>query len=76
MSAIIAMANTRAVAQVAKMLGVTVKTVWRWDREGRLKPADQVVRFRQESYQARPRQRVAYCRVSSPSRRPDLKNQR
>ncbi len=39
MSVIIAMANTRTVAQVAKMLGVTVKTVWRWDREGRLKSA-------------------------------------
>ncbi len=75
-------------AQVAKILGVTVKTVQRWDREGRLKPAgrtvtnrryytaSQVVRFRQESHQARPRQRVAYCRVSSQSQRPDLKNQR
>ncbi|MHB1612649.1 MAG: MerR family DNA-binding transcriptional regulator, partial [Sulfobacillus sp.] len=25
-------------AQIAKILGVTVRTVQRWDREGRLKP--------------------------------------
>ncbi len=75
-------------AQVAKILGVTGNPVQRWDREGRRKPsgrtvtnrrdytADQGVRFRQESRQARPRQRIAYGRVSSQGPRLDRKNPR
>ncbi len=58
-------------------------------REGRLKPAgrtatgrryyteDQILAFRhQRPATTGPRKTVAYCRVSSQSQRPDLKNQR
>ncbi|PSR30918.1 MAG: IS607 family transposase, partial [Sulfobacillus benefaciens] len=75
--------------EVAHLLGVNIKTVQRWDREGRLKPAgrtatgrryyteDQILAFRHERpAPTGPRKIVAYCRVSSPSQRPDLKNQR
>ena len=68
---------------------MNIKTIQRWDREGRLKPAgrtitgrryyteDQILAFRHQ--RPRPphaRKIVAYCRVSSQSQRPDLKNQR
>jgi len=71
------------------MLGVNIKTVQRWDREGRLKPAgrtatgrryyteEQILAFRhQRPAPQRPRKIVAYCRVSSQGQRPDLRNQR
>ena len=79
---------TLTAAQVAKFLGVTVKTVQRWDREGRLTPAgrtatnrrcyteEQIARFRHETAVSGPRRTAAYGRVSSQSQRPDLKNQR
>ena len=82
------MKNTLTSTQVARLLGVTVKTVQRWDREGRLKPEgrtatnrryyteEQIARFRQETVYHGPRQIVAYCRVSRQSQRTDLKNQR
>ncbi|MCL5066271.1 MAG: MerR family transcriptional regulator [Firmicutes bacterium] len=75
-------------AQVAEIFAAMVKTVQPWDRQGRLNPAgctvtnrryysaDQRVRFRPESLQASPRQRITYCRVSSQSQRPDRANQR
>ncbi len=82
------MKTTLTSAQVAKLLGVTVKTVQRWDREGRLVPSgrtatnrryyteEQIARFRQETVHRGPRRQVAYCRVSSQSQRTDLKHQR
>ena len=76
--------------KAAQLLGVTVKTLQRWEREGRLKPAarsDSNRRMYTES-QIRefaglsrnkgeaPGRLVAYCRVSSAAQRPDLANQR
>ena len=71
------------------MLDVNSKTIQRWDRESRLKPAgrtatgrryyteDQILAFRhQPPVTTSPRKTVAYCRVSSQSQRPDLKDQR
>ena len=82
------MDKTYTITEVARLLGVKVKTVQRWDREGRLKAAgrtvtdrryyteEQIRAFRQEMEHHGPRQTVVYCRVSSQSQRPDLKNQR
>jgi predicted site-specific integrase-resolvase len=83
------MKRTLTSREVAHLLGVNIKTVQRWDREGRLKPAgrtatgrryyteDQILAFRHERpAPTGPRKIVAYCRVSSQSQRPDLKNQR
>jgi len=76
-----------SVAQFAKQVGVSVKTLQRWDREGRLKAKRTVSgrRYYDEADLAtalnlpqRPavRRTVAYCRVASPAQRPDLQNQR
>lgn len=76
-----------SVAQFAKQVGVSVKTLQRWDREGRLKAKRTVSgrRYYDETDLAialnlpqRPgaRRTIAYCRVSSPAQRPDLYNQR
>ena len=76
-----------SVAQFAKQVGVSVKTLQRWDREGRLKAKRTVSgrRYYDEADLAtalnlpqRPaaRRTVVYCRVSSPAQRPDLQNQR
>lgn len=77
--------------RAAELLGVTVKTLQRWEREGRLVPiarTDSNRRLYTES-QLRaflglqrtvavkaPRRIVAYCRVSSAAQKPDLSNQR
>ncbi len=76
-----------SVAQFAKQVGVSVKTLQRWDREGRLKAKRTLSgrRYYNEADLAtalnlpqRPaaRRTIAYCRVSSPAQRPDLQNQR
>ena len=76
-----------SVAQFAKQVGVSVKTLQRWDREGRLIAKRTVTgrRYYGEADLAialnlpqRPgaRRTIAYCRVSSPAQRPDLHNQR
>jgi len=83
------MDRTLTSPEVAHLLGVNIKTIQRWDREGRLKPAgrtatgrryyteEQILAFRhQRPGSPRTRKIVAYCRVSSQSQRPDLKNQR
>lgn len=83
------MERTLTSRDVARLLGVNIKTVQRWDREGRLKPAGrtatgrryyteaQILAFRHQRVEPqRPRKMVAYCRVSSSSQRSDLKNQR
>ena len=83
------MERTLTSHEVAHLLGVNIKTIQRWDREGRLKPAgrtatgrrydteDQILAFRHQR-PATPgsRKTVVYCRVSSQSQRPDWKNQR
>ena len=81
------MMNTYNSAQFAKLAGVSVKKVQRWDREGRLKPAartpgnrrlytpeqlSQVLNRVSKTKQVT----VAYLRVSSQAQQPDLSNQR
>lgn len=75
--------------KAAKLLGVSVKTLQRWEREGRLIPVartDSNRRLYTESQirafiglrqsGAMPTRLVAYCRVSRAAQRPDLANQR
>ena len=73
--------------QAAKLLGITVRTLQRWEREGRLVPATRTASNRRRYTEselrafvrmapAEPRRVVAYCRVSSAAQRPDLANQR
>lgn len=76
--------------RAATLLGVTVKTLQRWEREGRLVPlarSDSNRRLYTESQlrkfigveqtRARvPNRIVAYCRVSSAAQKADLRNQR
>lgn len=78
------------VTAAAKRLGVTVKCMQRWEREGRLIPAgrtatnrrvytvEQIAKhqgLRLTGGQEATRV-VAYCRVSSAAQKPDLRNQR
>ncbi len=71
------------------MLGVTVKTLQRWEREGRLIPVARTDSNRRlytelqlrefiglRNAVAAPTRLVAYCRVSSAAQKPDLANQR
>lgn len=74
--------------EAARLLGVTVKTLQRWEREGRLVPLARTAsnrrRYSEQQLRAHlrlperagPRRVVAYCRVSSAAQRPDLVNQR
>jgi putative resolvase len=77
------------IGQAADTLGVTVKTMQRWDREGKLVPDSRSGsnrRLYSESQlaeyagivrqSATPQKDVAYCRVSSHAQRADLVNQR
>jgi predicted site-specific integrase-resolvase len=79
------MMNTYTAAQFAKLAGVSVKTLHRWYREGRLKPAartpgnrrlytseqlNQVLNRVSKTKQVT----VAYLRVSSQAQKPDLSN--
>ena len=85
------MENTLSVTESAKILGVTVKTMQRWEREGRLVPIgrsstnrrrytkEQIHEFlgiRKYGAEQPEKRLVAYCRVSSNAQKPDLKNQR
>ncbi len=79
--------NTYSVSQFAKRIGVTVHTLQRWDREGRLKalrtPTNrrlytdahlaQALHLHQGKVQ---RRTVVYMRVSNQAQKPDLANQR
>jgi len=84
------MENTINTGKAAKLLGVTVKTLQRWEREGRLIPIARTdsnrrlytvsqihafVGIRQAGGKE-PSRIVAYCRVSSAAQKPDLINQR
>lgn len=72
----------------AHRLGVSVKTMQRWDREGRLVPVarsaggrrmyteSQLLRQLGRQVPAMPSRVIAYCRVSSAAQKPDLRNQR
>ena len=76
--------------KAAKLLGISVKTLQRWEREGRLIPAartdsnrrlyteSQLREFQgiRQSGGVTPARLVAYCRVSSAAQKPDLANQR
>ncbi len=82
------MENTIDATKAAALLGITVKTLQRWEREGRLIPAartdsnrrryteSQLRTFLGQQAQTIPFRLVAYCRVSSSAQRPDLANQR
>ena len=73
------------ISKFAKLVGVTVKTLQRWDREGKLQALRTSTNRRYytddhlNSVLRRPasvRRTVCYCRVSSQAQRNDLKNQR
>ena len=83
------MESTISTGKAAKLLGVSVKTLQRWEREGRLIPiarTDSNRRLYTESQICKfiglqnavsvPTRLVAYCRVSSAAQKPDLANQR
>lgn len=74
-----------SVGEAAEMLGVTVKTLQRWEREGRLIPHARTPTGRCRYTEAQlpeflgikcaastPRKLVAYRRVSSAAQKPDL----
>ena len=74
-------------AQFAKLAGVSVKTLQRWDREGRLKPAARTPGHRRLYTPEQWNQvlkrisktqpvTIAYLRVSSQAQKPDLANQK
>ncbi len=80
-----------SVSKAAKMLSVTVKTMQRWEREGRLIPAarsssnrrmyteaqiQEFLGLRRYGEAEKLKRLVAYCRVSSAAQKPDLHNQR
>ena len=81
------MENTYNIAQAAKYLGFKVKTLQKWDREGRLIPAfrtktnrrvytqSQLDEFIGQRTQDTRTRIIAYCRVSSAAQKPDLANQ-
>jgi predicted site-specific integrase-resolvase len=75
--------------EAAKLLGVTVKTLQRWERKGRLTPVARTDRNRRlytesqlrdflglRNAVSEPTRLIAYCRVSSAAQKPDLANQR
>ena len=78
--------DTYSITEFARRLGVTVKTLQRWDREGRLvalrTPTNRRVYTDEQLYQVLPRRHAAervtvvYMRVSSQAQKPDLAHQR
>lgn len=80
------MSTMFSTGKAAAYLGIGVKTLQRWDREGRLKPERTDTGRRMYSKAALDafmrrtpsvaKAPVAYCRVSSGAQKPDLKNQR
>ncbi|MBK1642925.1 IS607 family transposase [Chromatium okenii] len=82
------MENTISTGKAAALLGISVKTLQRWEREGRLVPiarTDTNRRVYTESQiktflglraiEKPPHRIVAYCRVSSAAQKTDLRNQ-
>jgi putative resolvase len=83
------MENTISTGKAAKLLGMSVKTLLRWEREGRLVPVARTDSNRRlyterqirefiglRNAVSEPTRLVAYCRVSSAAQKPDLVNQR
>ncbi|MDA8094957.1 MAG: IS607 family transposase [Betaproteobacteria bacterium] len=83
------MESTISTGKAAKLLGVSVKTLQRWEREGRLIPvarSDSNRRLYTEAQlrefiglrnaASEPTRLVAYCRVSSAAQKSDSANQR
>lgn len=81
------MSTNYGTGKAASYLGVSVKTLQRWDREGTLRaerlPTGRRIyaKAKLDAYLGRrpgqpPRRAVAYCRVSSAAQKPDMKNQR
>ena len=82
------MENTLKIGTAARRLGVTTKTLQRWDRCGTLSPLARSptgLRLYSEAQIAErvglqlrvePYRIIAYCRVSSAAQKPDLRNQR
>ncbi len=81
------MMNTYGISEFARMTGVSVKTLQRWDRQGKLKPAlrspgNRRLYTEEQVFAAarrgRPQKRltVCYARVSSQSQKPALEKQR
>jgi predicted site-specific integrase-resolvase len=79
--------NTYKANEFAKLAGVSVKTLQRWDREGQLKPASRTPGNRRLYTQEQlntllnrtpkgERVAVVYVRVSSQAQKPDLANQK
>ena len=81
--------NTMSTGTAAKLLGVSVKTLQRWEREGRLIPVARTDSNRRLSTETQirefiglrqtnhaPTTLVASCRVSSAAQRTELANQR
>ena len=86
---IMIMEKTFSVGKAASIIGVHVKTLQRWEREGRLVPKrtstnrriyaeSQIREFQMIKHfeNRNSAQVVAYCRVSSNAQKPDLVNQR
>ena len=81
------MESTYNITEAAKYLGFKVKTLQKWDREGRLIPAyrtktnrrvytkSQLDGFMGLHIQHSNTRVIAYCRVSSTAQKPDLANQ-
>lgn len=83
------MESTISTGKAAKLLGVSVKTLQRWERDGRLIPVARTDSNRRlytetqirkfiglQQVPHTPTKLVAYCRVSSAVQKPDLANQR
>src|SRR5215467_12631667 len=79
--------TTYSTGKAAMLLGVSVRTLQQWDRDGKLKASrspsgrrlysDQQIRaYRNEVQSQVERLCIAYVRVSSQAQRPDLMNQR
>lgn len=79
--------TTFSTGEAAQLLGVTVRTLQQWDRDGKLKAQRtpnnrryytdvQIRQYRHEVNQPIARLVVSYYRVSSQAQKPDLKNQR
>ena len=77
--------NTYNVRQFANLVGVSVNTLQRWDRQGRLKPqrtpgnrrlyTDEHLAFVHRTSRLTGRITAVYARVSSQAQKPDLNNQ-
>ncbi len=82
------MENMLKIGTAARRLGVTTKTLQRWDRCGTFSPLARSptgLRLYSEAQIAErvglqlrvePYRIIAYCRVSSAAQKPDLRNQR